>query len=290
MRPMGFGDLIMLSDFFTALRLKHPNSIITLVSPYSIYDDSGLYDSRINKRHFFYSLTRYDLVCTLSKGYPQSLLALVQRSHQYCVWGPGWKLYSNTGHEYRYKANLPYFALAENLCKALGLVYTNNLVPVPCKEVVLPKKPYVVINPFVSWKSRRWSYDKYAELIQQLDCNIVIVCGPQERVEVKTAFAAVDCKKYLGTLNLSQTSYLLKHAAAVVTGDCGPMHIAMSHSVPVVSLWSVTVPKTRIKPSYLSTSLYVKAESYDLENIPLSSNIDEIKVGDVRDLVQKIIS
>ncbi len=112
---------------------------------------------------------------------------------------------------------------------------------------------YVVLNPNVSEQSahlRRWPPERYAELARRLaaedGCGIVLSGGPADR-EVVADLArrigpvpgVVDLS---GRLNVAELAGLLAGAAAVVTSDTGPMHLAVAVGAPVVAFFGTETP------------------------------------------------
>ena len=112
---------------------------------------------------------------------------------------------------------------------------------------------YVVLNANVSEQSahlRRWPLDRYAELAVQLaredGCGIVLVGGPADREYVADLARRIGPLPGLadlsGRLTVPQLAAVLRGAAAVVTSDTGPMHLAVAVGAPVIAFFGTETP------------------------------------------------
>jgi ADP-heptose:LPS heptosyltransferase len=93
----------------------------------------------------------------------------------------------------------------------------------------------------------RWPLASYEALIRRLlaetECMVVLIGGAGDRPFTDALrldpFRVIDTA---GILNLQQSYLLLKCAHAMVTHDCGPMHLGAAARIPVVSLFGPTLP------------------------------------------------
>ena len=106
-------------------------------------------------------------------------------------------------------------------------------------------------NPF-----RRWPLGSFAEVAAALasedeSCRLIVTSGPSERDAAARVMAEarvrlgppaqgriLDC----GEWSLTELRALLEHAALFIGGDSGPMHVASTSKVPMVSLYGPTLP------------------------------------------------
>jgi ADP-heptose:LPS heptosyltransferase len=106
-------------------------------------------------------------------------------------------------------------------------------------------------NPF-----RRWRLDAFARATADLASadrarRVIFTCGPLEREALDRVIAAaraaagadagdriVDC----GDFSLAELRALVDRASLYVGGDSGPMHVAATSNVPIVSLYGPTLP------------------------------------------------
>jgi lipopolysaccharide heptosyltransferase II len=127
-------------------------------------------------------------------------------------------------------------------------------------------------NPF-----RRWPIDAFAEVaagVARHDpaVHVIVTSGPSEadaasRVidDARARLAGGDRGRILacGEFSLAELRALVEHAALYVGGDSGPMHIAATSRVPIVSLYGPTLP-VRSEPWRSRT---IPAAAVDVEGL-----------------------
>lgn len=106
---------------------------------------------------------------------------------------------------------------------------------------------YVVLSPGGGWRSKCWPAARYGELCRKIferfEMRCVLNHGPGEEVlaeEIRAASGDSNPVPYDGTL--PQLMALLRHAACVVGGDTGPVHLAVALGAPSVSIFGPTDP------------------------------------------------
>ncbi|HVT67200.1 MAG TPA: glycosyltransferase family 9 protein, partial [Trebonia sp.] len=111
-------------------------------------------------------------------------------------------------------------------------------------------RPYVVVHPGASVPARAPLPARCPEYVAALaddGWQVVVTGTPDERP--LTALAAGTRGLDLGGgSTLGELAVLLSGAAAVVTGNTGPAHLAAAVGTPVVSLFAPTVPAERWRP------------------------------------------
>ncbi|MEM4259832.1 MAG: lipopolysaccharide heptosyltransferase II [Candidatus Woesearchaeota archaeon] len=143
--------------------------------------------------------------------------------------------------------------------------------------------------------SKRWSEEKYSELVTSLLSNnyeVLLIGGSLDRQLVERIRKKSKAKAIISK-NISKAAALLKMAYAVVCNDGGLMHISASVNERVISIFGPTDPK-RFAPlgkkcKYLwkpgkccpSNDIYGKFHQCK-ENC-----IEKIKVKDVIDVIKK---
>jgi len=113
-------------------------------------------------------------------------------------------------------------------------------------------EPIVVVNPNAGDMAleRRWPVERVAELLQHLTArrpvNVVLIGSRGERVHVdevvRASGAGARLVNFAGRSDLDELVALLAHAAAVVTNDSGPMHLACAAGASVVALFGPETP------------------------------------------------
>ncbi|MEP6999414.1 MAG: lipopolysaccharide heptosyltransferase II [bacterium] len=103
--------------------------------------------------------------------------------------------------------------------------------------------PVIALAPGSVWATKRWPY--YAELAALLerDHRIVII-GGQDDAELARAILAMSPRAIdaTGKLSLLASAALIGRAAAIVTNDSSPLHLASAMGTPAVSIFGPTVP------------------------------------------------
>ena len=109
----------------------------------------------------------------------------------------------------------------------------------------------VVINPGGNWAPKRWSWENYAKLIDSITEKYqlkIIISGAAKdekladriRSKVKEKESVVSLA---GKTDLKELAALMKRANIVISGDSGPMHIAVSVKSNVLALFGPTSPE-----------------------------------------------
>ena len=119
------------------------------------------------------------------------------------------------------------------LCHAFGISRNDRII---------------AINPGASAPANRWLPERFAELADLLaetsDARIVLLGGPGDvpLAEEIRARAKTEPIPLTGRFTVLQLAEFLRRCAVVVTGDTGPMHLAVSMRTPCVVLFGPAVP------------------------------------------------
>jgi heptosyltransferase-2 len=104
-------------------------------------------------------------------------------------------------------------------------------------------EPLVALAPGSVWGTKRWPY--YPELAALLasKARVVVIGGAEDRELAKAILVAspraVDAT---GKLSLLASAELIGRAAAIVTNDSAPLHLASAMGTPTVAIFGPTVP------------------------------------------------
>ena len=112
-------------------------------------------------------------------------------------------------------------------------------------------RPFIVLAPGSAWGTKRWPY--YPELAVKAaeQWNIVVVGGSGEREIGDTIVAQIPEGRganAAGRLEILASSALIGRAAALVTNDSAPQHLASAMGTPTVSIFGPTVPEFGFGP------------------------------------------
>jgi len=107
---------------------------------------------------------------------------------------------------------------------------------------------FIGINPGGTKPEKRWPVERFAEvadrLHEELGLPVMIFGGDRD---IERANAIVDRMRHqplvtAGQASLGDTTALLERCQLLVTGDTGPMHMAVALAVPVVAMFGPTNP------------------------------------------------
>lgn len=119
----------------------------------------------------------------------------------------------------------------ENLLKVHGLGQKDRLV---------------VLHPSASCPSKRWPEESFSRLAamlkQSFDCKIAIITAQGQEGCAAAIVEENEVIDLRGKLTISQIAALLSRAALFISNDSGPVHIAASLKVPVISIFGRNNP------------------------------------------------
>ena len=100
--------------------------------------------------------------------------------------------------------------------------------------------------------TKRWPVHKWKEFCAQLKHPVILLGGPEDRVNGDEIAATDNIKVYnaCGKFRLNESADLVRRAKLVITNDTGLMHIAAAYKKPIISLWGNTVPSFGMTPYY----------------------------------------
>ena len=115
-------------------------------------------------------------------------------------------------------------------------------------EGIDPDVRFVAINPGGSTPDKRWPVERFAEvgdrLHSELGLPVMVLGGPADQDRAAQIVARMGHRPVVaaGRVSLGDTAALLERCQLLVTGDTGPMHMAVALAVPVVALFGPTSP------------------------------------------------
>lgn len=117
------------------------------------------------------------------------------------------------------------------------------------KACIGPNEGYVVLNTGGNWDLKRWSADSFTQLAKRLDqefgMRIVFSGAAKDRENCQRMAQAADIKAVVlaGETSLGESLALYKRAAAVISADSGPLHLAHSVGADVIGIFGPTRPQ-----------------------------------------------
>ncbi|MDD4955517.1 MAG: lipopolysaccharide heptosyltransferase II [Candidatus Omnitrophica bacterium] len=276
MRTDRLGDVILSTPVIANLRKFYPDSYIAfLCRPYTkdalegnpYIDEIIVYDKNKKHKGFFSSLKfclslrkkKFDVVFILNPNNRSNILAFfsgipkrygLNRKMGNLLTNPiEDKKHQGLKHELEYTLDIlreagidvaekqTYFPIKKESEKRVDdLLIANNV----------KNNDFIVMHPSASCPSKRWMEDnfiKLAKLIKEKTGLKVIVITSREEKKFADNLAkeegVIDLR---GLLTISDIGSLLKKSRAFISNDSGPVHIASSLNVPVISIFGRNDP------------------------------------------------
>lgn len=104
----------------------------------------------------------------------------------------------------------------------------------------------VVLNPGGNWLPKRWPYDKFAKLADnlsdKLNARIIITGAPRDSGLAKSIIEMSESKPInaAGSTSIKSLGALMERADLVISSDSGPMHLALGVKTKVIGLFGPT--------------------------------------------------
>lgn len=107
------------------------------------------------------------------------------------------------------------------------------------------------LNTGGSWPTKRWTKQGFAKLADMLLVNgygVAFFGGPMDKADVAEIVSMMGnrdhhlLKVFTGETSLLEMAALVKKCAALVSGDSGPMHIAVAQKVTVLAIFGPSNP------------------------------------------------
>lgn len=100
--------------------------------------------------------------------------------------------------------------------------------------------------------TKRLPLEKLRDLVAMIDHPIIVLGGPEDRLNGEALAATDPIKVYnaCGKFSLNESADLVRQAKLIISHDTGLMHIAAAFGKPVISIWGNTVPAFGMYPYY----------------------------------------
>ncbi len=113
------------------------------------------------------------------------------------------------------------------------------------KKYGLESRRYVAVAPGSKWKTKRWTKEGFAQLIDKLSkTEEVVIIGSNEDADFTKEILKLSKSNPLnlvGKTNLRESFSIIKHAKALISNDSAPVHMAVAFNTPVVDIYGPTV-------------------------------------------------
>lgn len=116
------------------------------------------------------------------------------------------------------------------------------------REAGVTSEPFIALAPGSVWATKRWP--EYAALAKEISGRLVIVGSAADgelanEIGRAAGGRAIDAT---GRLSLLASAELIGRAAALVTNDSAPLHLASAMGTPTVAIFGPTVPEFGFGP------------------------------------------
>ncbi len=114
------------------------------------------------------------------------------------------------------------------------------------------EKPLVGLNMGASVERRRWSVSNFAAVANALsdEAQIIVFGGPNDLPMIEELKTLVSAPLIIaaGEFSPRQSAALIERCATFISGDTGPMHLAMAVDTPTVALFGLVPAALRMVP------------------------------------------
>ena len=105
----------------------------------------------------------------------------------------------------------------------------------------------VGINPGATLRVKRWPMERFAavgrELVARYGAQVLVFGGPDDEARAVAITRAIpSALTVAGRTRLGETAALLRRCRLLVSGDTGPLHMAVALGVPTIGLFGPTNP------------------------------------------------
>ena len=272
------GDIIFSTPFIRAIREAYPDSYIACmavprcreiletnsrINELILFDEDGREKSLIGKMRFVSKLKRekFDIALILHRSFTRAFmtrLAGIKERIGYDTKGRGFLLTKRLKqpdqelHKVEYflklaeaagsdisKKSYEFFMTDADRKKADSLLRSSG---------ISANDKFVVLNPGGNWDPKRWPVDNFSRIGDMLaeKYGVKIVISGQEKdgklaeeISKKMKHGAVSI---CGKTKIRELAAVLEKSELVISGDSGPMHIAVSVGANTVAIFGPTDP------------------------------------------------
>lgn len=270
------GDVIFSSSFIRAVRETFPDSYITCAVPprcretleantrineLTLFDESGSEKTFLGKINFALKLRKesFDIAFILHRSLTRALITFIAGIRMrvgYNTKRRGFLLTKKLNlptrdvHRVEYFLELARATGADTSKKDYEFFITESdrkrATRILESESVNYNDKIVALNPGGNWNPKRWPVDKFAELADQLIEKYrvkILITGAEKDKSLANEISSGMRNKPIsicGKTKIRELASIFEMAKLVISGDSGPMHIAVSVGVNVVALFGPT--------------------------------------------------
>lgn len=265
------GDFLFNSPAISVVRKRYPAAIITLVAHQKFAEflkNGEDWDNLVfwnNK-----AITLPDMLKKLGK-FPKPDLTLLLHSHEpydyiaallagsKCIIKDNYVDHFNYRDKWLSKYLIDFRGhIIERKLSLVGSLGcdTSNIemkMPLPVAKKVVNSSPVIGFQLGASTAERCWSPQNFASVAASLcsehaDLRIILIGGPDDKHRAKTFLQHLpeslhaQVSDRVGNTSLPELTALLNNMDVLLTGDTGPLHIAVAIKTPTVGLFTTANP------------------------------------------------
>lgn len=119
----------------------------------------------------------------------------------------------------------------------------------------LPKTPFVAIAVGSRHFTKQIPSASLVELCQQIKAPVVLLGDAADKAKAtEVAIRCPNVSNACGLLTLAESTYCIKEAALLISGDSALMHIATALDQNLISVWGSTIPELGMYPYFSKNS------------------------------------
>ena len=273
------GDVIFSTPLIRAIHEKFKNARITClidsrvkeallhnphVNDSIIYDEKSTHKGLIAKAKLISSLRKkhFDLAIILHRSFTKALIAFLAGINErigYDTKKRGFLLTRPVEFSENSLHKVEYFL---EIARAIGCVSSkkkydfftsdkdkNNVLSVLSKYGINKDDLLVVLNPGGNWIPKQWTEEGFAEVGDKLTEKYgakIVISGAEKDLEKAKRIQGIMKNKaiiFSGKTSLGELGALMERANFVISGDSGPMHIAVAAGSNVIAIFGPTSPE-----------------------------------------------
>ncbi len=169
----------------------------------------------------------------------------------------------------------------DNILNKQPFLYFNSQIS---STLISKTKSNIALIPGASFKSKVYPVEQYAQIVEELDANVIILWGDEsERLMADKIHQIAPQVRIANKLTLDELKALISQMHLVIGGDTGPTHMAWALNIPSITLFGST-------PGYRNTCTtnINKIIESDSTVDPYKINKDDFSIESikVRDIVK----
>jgi heptosyltransferase II len=262
------GDLILSTTLFKKIKLKHPDSHITLIvnkGTEQILSNNPNIDTilPVDKKQTFKNPLKFITFLYELQKENFSICYSPHFSHRSSLisFFSGAKIrigYKESGFGFLHTKTYP--RPLRGVHEVQKLLHLVDSVGLERPEIFLDKEvngeikfkmenvsEFIVVAPSSIWETKRMPIDKFIELVRQILENTSytpVIIGSKNDQSLSSQIVNVHGSKVIdmtGRTNLMELSYIISKAKCVISNDSSPIHIASAFNIPTLAIFGATI-------------------------------------------------